>query len=203
MSERSARATATRRRLGAPRKEDPAARELVLTTASDLFYAQGMRAIGVDTIVERSGVSKTTLYRHFKSKDELVAAVLDSWNGLFWTWWDSLESKHPNDPRAQLRDAMTGLADQIAEATFRGCPFLNFATEFPAEGLPGWSIAKGNKQRLRERLLALLRRMKTPDAEMVADQLLLLANGAYATGILLKGRVFRDQLVAAAMKLAT
>ena len=64
-----------RPRRGAPPKGEPSARERILATAGELFYREGIRAIGVDTVVERSGVSKTTLYRLFESKDALIAAV--------------------------------------------------------------------------------------------------------------------------------
>ena len=63
-----------RPRRGAPPKGEASARERILATANELFYREGVRAIGVDTVVERSGVSKTTLYRVFESKDALIAA---------------------------------------------------------------------------------------------------------------------------------
>lgn len=198
---RPADAVPAPRRRGAPKKDDPKARQLIVATAARLFYSQGIRAIGVDTIAEKSGVSKTTLYRQFESKDALVAAVLERWDENFWAWWDALEAKHPGDPRTQLRDAMTGLAAQISESSFCGCPFLKFASEFPSEEVAGWAIARANKARLKARFLALLERMKTPQADKVADQLLMLVNGAYATGAMRKPQMLRDLLIDATMKL--
>jgi len=68
------------------------AREKILATASDLFYREGIRAVGVDTIVENSGAAKTSLYRWFPSKDALVAAVLEDQNQQFWQWWDRVRT---------------------------------------------------------------------------------------------------------------
>src|ERR1700746_1982625 len=90
---------ATARR-GAPAKGEASARERILATANELFYHEGIRAIGVDTVVERSGVSKTSLYRVFESKDALIAAVAAEQDRSFWAWWDRLEQRHADDPRA-------------------------------------------------------------------------------------------------------
>ena len=99
---------AARPRRGAPPKGEVSARERILATASDLFYREGIRAIGVDTVVERSGVSKTSLYRLFESKDALIAAVAAEQDRSFWAWWDRIEGQHANDPRALLRRCYRG-----------------------------------------------------------------------------------------------
>src|ERR1700722_4764464 len=79
-----------RPRRGAPAKGEVSARERILATASELFSREGIRAIGVDTVVERSGVSKTSLYRQFDSKDALIAAFAAEKDRLFWVWWDGV-----------------------------------------------------------------------------------------------------------------
>ena len=83
-----------RPRRGAPPKGEVSARERILATASELFYREGIRAIGVDTVVERSGVSKTSLYRLFESKDALIAAFAAERDRSFWAWWDHIEEQH-------------------------------------------------------------------------------------------------------------
>src|ERR1700704_1482379 len=78
-------------------------RERILAVASELFYKHGIRAVGVDSIAEAAGTNKMTLYRHFASKDELVADYLRRLAAQADTFWDALEAAHPGDARAQLR----------------------------------------------------------------------------------------------------
>src|SRR5580704_16127902 len=104
---------AARPRRGAPPKGEVTARERILATASKLFYRDGIRVIGVDTVVERSGVSKTSLYRLFDSKDALIAAFAAEKDRLFWTWWDGVEEQHAGDPGALLEALLSGIAEKI------------------------------------------------------------------------------------------
>src|SRR5215213_1464511 len=78
-------------------------RERILAAASDLFYRYGIRAVGVEAIAEAAGTNKMTLYRHFASKDELVAEYLRRLAADAGSFWDELEAAHPGDPHAQLR----------------------------------------------------------------------------------------------------
>src|SRR5271168_1097641 len=112
-----------RPRRGAPPKGEVSARERILATASELFYREGIRAIGVDTVVEQSGVSKTSLYRLFDSKDALIAAFATEKDRLFWAWWDRMEKQHADDPRALLEALLSGVAEKIGRPAYRGCPF--------------------------------------------------------------------------------
>src|SRR6478752_10491649 len=91
----------TKTRRGAPRRGEPSARERLVETAIELFYQEGIRAIGIDTVVERSGVSKSSLYRTFASKDELIAAFAEEQNRRFWQWWDETMERNPGQPRQQ------------------------------------------------------------------------------------------------------
>src|ERR1700681_4789466 len=77
-------------------------RERILEVASDLFYRHGIRAVGVEAIAEASETNKMTLYRHFPSKDELVAEYLRGIATQAGGLWDRLDAAHPGDPRAQL-----------------------------------------------------------------------------------------------------
>src|ERR1700720_2736494 len=109
-----------RPRRGAPPKGEVSARERILATAKDLFYREGIRAVGVDTVVEQSGVSKTSLYRQFESKDALIAAFATEQDRSFWAWWDGVEAQHASDPRALLRALLSGIAERIARPAYRG-----------------------------------------------------------------------------------
>lgn len=194
-------AEATRPRRGAPPKGEASAPERILATANELFYRDGIHATGVDTVVERSGVSKTSLYRAFRSKDELVAAFATERDRSFWAWWDRLEERHAEDPRALLEALLSRIAELIGRQTYRGCPFLNLVTEIPDPNHPGRIIAQANKQEMRGRLTAVVARLGVSDPERVAAQLALLINGAMVSGLVETPADLRDELVDAAMKL--
>ena len=190
-----------RPRRGAPLKGEASARERILATAKDLFYREGIRAVGVDTVVEQSGVSKTSLYRQFESKDALIAAFATEQDRSFWAWWDGVEAQHASDPRALLRALLSGVAERIARPAYRGCPFLNLAAEFPDPNHPGRVIARANKEELRARLAAIVGQTGAKDSGRIALQLALLINGAYAMGLTAQTDDLGGALVDAAMKL--
>jgi AcrR family transcriptional regulator len=192
---------AARPRRGAPPKGEVSARERILATASELFYREGIRAIGVDTVVERSGVSKTSLYRLFESKDALIAAFATEQDRSFWAWWDHVEEQHADDPRALLEALLSGIAKRVGRPDYRGCPFLNLVTEFPDQNHPGRIVARGNKEELRARLAAIVAKLGAADPNRVASQLALIINGAYATGVIGEPADLRGDLVDATLKL--
>jgi AcrR family transcriptional regulator len=162
-------------------------RERLLETAAELFYREGIRAVGVDLVVERSGVAKTSLYRHFGSKDELVAAVLERDDRNYWAHWDFIAQRASGDARAELTAQIQWIAQYIGRPEFRGCAFLNAATEFPAADHPARHVALRHKEELRQRVGALTRRLGVTAAAELADQLVLLIDGAYINGQL-RGR---------------
>jgi AcrR family transcriptional regulator len=190
-----------RPRRGAPARGDVSARERILATASELFYREGIRAIGVDTVVERSAVSKTSLYRLFNSKDSLIAAFAAEKDRLFWVWWDGVEEQHAGDPRALLEALLSGVAEKIGRPAFRGCPFLNLATEFPDQNHPGRVIARDNKEEMRTRLATIVAKLGVRDPNRTASQIALIINGAFVTGLVAEPADLRESLIDAAMKL--
>ncbi|SAL51964.1 TetR family transcriptional regulator [Caballeronia udeis] len=190
-----------RPRRGAPLKGEVSARERILATASELFYREGIRAIGVDTVVEQSGVSKTSLYRLFGSKDDLIAAFAAEKDRSFWAWWDRTEERHPDDPRALLEALLSGIVERIGRPAYRGCPFLNLVTEFPDDSHPGRVIARNNKDEMRARLATIVGKLGVKDPDRTASQIALLINGAYVTGLMEKSADLKDYLVDAVMKL--
>ena len=190
-----------RPRRGAPPKGEVSARERILATASELFYREGIRAIGVDTVVERSGVSKTSLYRLFESKDALIAAFAAERDRSFWSWWDHIEEQHADDPGVLLEALLSGIAERIGRPAYRGCPFLNLMTEFPDQNHPGRVVARGNKEELRARLAAILGKVGVGDPDRTASQIALIINGAYVTGLIARPADLRGDLIDAAMKL--
>lgn len=186
------------------KSDDPeplSVRERILASAGQLFYEDGIRAIGVDTVVARSGVAKTSLYRHFKSKDELIAAIMEEWDADFWHWWDAVESKYQGNPKLQLTKLVEGVVAHILKADFRGCPFQNVATEFPHKDHPGRMAAAANKKELYLRLKAIATNLKSKEPAKASEQLLFLINGLYATGMIEKSHIKKDVAVEAALRI--
>src|ERR1044071_2376292 len=104
-------------------------RERILAASGDLFYRLGIRAVGVDTIAEAAETNKMTLYRHFPSKDALVAEYLRCQIEPGRKLWDELTARYPDDPRAQLRGWLEHKAEFVASVEQRGCPYANAAVE--------------------------------------------------------------------------
>jgi AcrR family transcriptional regulator len=161
------------------------ARERILETAEDLFYREGIRAVGIDRIIEKSGVAKMSLYRNFPSKDDLVAAYLEARSLRYWHWWDGVMARRPNQPRGQLQDLFEAIAVRVRRPEYRGCAFVNAATEFPEEGSRARIVALAHKEEMRKRLFNLSRAIGAKQPKALANQLLMLIDGAYSTaGIL-------------------
>jgi AcrR family transcriptional regulator len=174
-------------------------RDRILDTAADLFYQEGVRAVGVDLVVERSGVAKTSLYRHFTTKDELVAAVLERDDADYWIAWDKTATRHRAAPRDELKAHLQWIARDIAAPKYRGCPFINVATEFPAPDHPARAVALRHKAELRRRLGALAKQIGVARPDNLANQIALLIDGAYVCGQL--ARETAQALVPAALAL--
>jgi AcrR family transcriptional regulator len=153
-------------------------REQLLSTAAYLFYREGFRAIGVDTISAVSGVGKMTLYRQFQSKDELIVAYLNEANQQFWEWFERVTSSAPT-PREKILAFFAALAEQATKPSCHGCPFLNVIVDFPDPTYPGHTVALEHKNAVRNRFRDLAQQAAHPDPEGVADGLFLLMDGAY------------------------
>jgi AcrR family transcriptional regulator len=162
--------------------DEPSARDRLLAAAGELFYRQGIRSVGVDEIVAKADVAKMSLYRSFPSKDVLAAAYLEAVDRRYWRWWDETVARHPGDPCAQLRALFRSLVRRTTRADWRGCPFTNAATEFPERDHPARLVAEANKRELRRRLLGIVRAAGARRPAQLADQLLLLVEGAYVSG---------------------
>lgn len=157
-----------------------AVRERILDVASDLFYREGTRAVGVDTIVERSRVAKTSLYRWFPTKDHLIEAFLQRRDELFWTQWDKVTDSCGGDAEAEILAQLGWISRHVSSAGYRGCPFLRTATEFADPDHLSKAVCVANKQKLRRRLLALANAARARHPGQLADELLLLIDGTFA-----------------------
>ena len=160
----------------------PRAIDRIRESARELFYREGIRAIGVDEIVSRAGVTKPSLYRSFASKDELAAAYLQDYDAAFWQRFDAGAERHAGDPRAQLRAYLQGLAQRASKDGYRGCGLTNAAVEYPDPAHPARKVAEANKRALRARLVGMAKAMGARDPQALGDGLLLLIEGTFASG---------------------
>ena len=156
-------------------------KERILTVAADLFYRLGIKAVGVDLIAEAAGTNKMTLYRHFASKDELVAEYLRRSAQKAAARWDELEVMHPGDPLAQLRSWLETMGEHVSSADKRGCPLANAAVELPEKDHPARRVIEGFKGAQRERITKLCAAADLAQPELLADELFLLLEGARVT----------------------
>jgi AcrR family transcriptional regulator len=156
-------------------------RDRILAAAADLFYRHGIRAVGVDAIAEAAETNKMTLYRHFPSKDELVADYLRSLTEPARRVWDEFAARYPGDPRAQLRAWLEHKAAFVANADQRGCAYANAAVELPEKGHPARRVIEDFKIAQRRDLVQLCAAAKLAEPEMLADELFLLLEGAMVT----------------------
>lgn len=152
-------------------------RERIIEAACDLFRKHGIRGVGVDAIAEAADTNKMTLYRHFGSKDDLVVAWLREVEQVGETAWNDLQAAHPDDPMARIHD-WVGMAAECAVGDGRGCDMANTAIELTEEGHPARRVILEFKTRHRERLLQLCRDAGIIEADLLADALYLLVEGA-------------------------
>jgi AcrR family transcriptional regulator len=162
----------------ASRTPTPPPRERILAVARELFYRRGIHAVGVDAIAETAGTNKMTLYRHFVSKDELVAACLREQAREIDAEWEAIAAAHPGDPKGQLVAWLQHIGEWVAREAGRGCAFANAAVELPDQDHPARQVVREHKAAFRQRLAGLCRDAGLNDPEALADEVFLLCEGA-------------------------
>ena len=159
----------------------PPPRERILAAARELFYRRGIHAVGVDAIAEAAGTNKMTLYRHFASKDVLIAACLRELQQDFDAAWDASAAAHVGDPKGQLLAWLRHVCDFKASEAERGCGLANAAVELPDPDHPARRVIREYKTDIRERLIRLCRDARLADPERLADEVFLICEGARVT----------------------
>lgn len=159
------------------------ARDKILATAFRLFYAQGLRAAGVDTIIAESGVAKATFYKYFPAKDDLILAYLEKVDGI-WTGQlhTAAEAAGP-DPAAQLVGLFDALTSACRRDGYRGCAFINAAAE-SASGTRVHARTVAHKENIRAWLRDLAAEAGARNPDHLARSLTLLLDGGLASGVL-------------------
>lgn len=153
-------------------------RERLIQTAMRLFYRQGIHAVGLDLLVAEVGVTKTTFYNHFESKDALAVEVLDRRGEMeLAELVRQIQARGGDCPKAQMLSMFDVLHDSFYSDVFYGCQYANAAAEFPSPHDPVHQAAARHRSRERELLVGLAQRAGADDPGAVADLLLMLAEG--------------------------
>lgn len=155
-------------------------RQRILEAADDLFRRVGIRGVGVEAIAEAAGTNKMTLYRHFESKDALIAEWLGRIVADREAEWDEIAAAHPGDPHGQLVDWSRRVAKKFAEMEGRGSVLANALAELPEPDHPARRVIDAHRLREHGRILRVCREAGFPEPEMVADQFYMLLEGAKA-----------------------
>jgi AcrR family transcriptional regulator len=163
-----------------PTESPKRAAERIRDSARELFYREGIRAVGVDEVVNHAGVTKPSLYRAFASKDDLAAACLREQEEVVWRRFDRVQAAHPGEALAQLRAYFAEISRRVREEGFRGCPLSNAAVEFPRAGHPARRTAEAHKAAYLSRLTALAEAAGAKKPAELAGGLLLLIEGAFS-----------------------
>jgi AcrR family transcriptional regulator len=156
-------------------------RQRILAAAREQFYRRGIHAVGVDAIAEAAGTNKMTLYRHFASKDVLIAACLSELTQELDAAWDAIAAAHEGDPHGQLLAWLRHVAAFKANEAERGCALANAAVELPDKDHPARRVIREHKTMVRERLVRLCQDARLADPESLADQAFLICEGALVT----------------------
>lgn len=152
----------------------------VLEVAAPMFYASGTRAVSADAVIEAAGVTKTTFYRHFPTKDDLVVAYLAAVSEAEQRVVAGWRAEHPDSPAEVLARYARTLGSDACGPGFHGCPFLNALAEQPDPDHPVRRAAQQHRRWQRETTAELLGQLGVPDPDLVAVQLLMLRDGAMA-----------------------
>lgn len=154
------------------------ARERILKAASALFYQKGFRGVGIDEIVERSGVTKMTLYKHFASKDQLIAEFLRRRDQWWQEWFTSTVEQRAVTPGERLLAVFDVLGEWFQSPGFRGCAFINAVAELADCEHPGHTVSLEHKEVVHTYLRRMSAETGVSDPQRLAYQLMLLVEGA-------------------------
>jgi hypothetical protein len=176
--------------------------ERFLSAASRLFYSEGIRAVGVDAVAEKAGVTKKTLYYHFKSKDDLVTAYLaarDQPNlALFKQWFEA----NDGGLAAKVQAIFTNLAKSARHPKWKGCGFLRTSAELAnMPGHPAIKLGAAHKKKFESWLCAMFEAGGIANAPLLARQMVLLLDGSFAVVLLHRDPSYMESAGQAAFSL--
>ncbi|MFC0554163.1 TetR/AcrR family transcriptional regulator [Planotetraspora thailandica] len=159
-------------------------RERIIEAATDLFYAQGIRAVSADKIIARVGITKVTFYRHFRTKDDLVVAYLERRAQWERSAVGGARKAAAGNVLEVFRLIAEGIGAESCSPGFRGCPFINAAAEYADAEHPVRRAVDAHRRWFRDAFEEMLRESGVTDVSSVADQLVMLRDGAMVGGYL-------------------
>ncbi|MFB9949260.1 TetR/AcrR family transcriptional regulator [Rhizobium puerariae] len=167
-------------------KQTPPTRERIIEAAGKLFHAEGIRAVSVDAVADKAGLTKRTLYYHFRSKDDLIAAYLDTRDqpnlALFKRWFAETEG----DVAEKVEGIFRNLGRSARHPKWKGCGFLRTSVELiNLPGHPAMTIGRAHKKRVEDWFSSIFEEAGTgKDARQLARQVVLLLDGAFSVVLL-------------------
>ena len=168
-------------------------RERIVEAATALFYAQGLRAVSAEKIIAQVGISKVTFYRHFPTKDDLIVAYLERR-----AKWERDAIAHARQSAGDVPDVFRMITEAIGAEScspgFRGCPFINAAAEYADPEHPVRRVVDAHRRWFKQTIEGLLDEINVAGAANVADQLVMLRDGAMVSGYLSDPRTVADAL---------
>lgn len=171
----------TRKEEGAPRQGSVA--ERILTTADELFYREGVRAVGIQRVIEEAGIAKASLYAHYASKDDLVAACMERRAQSTRDAIEAVLAAAPADARAKLLTLFDFQYQAATDPNFHGCPVQKTTTEITEPNHPARAVATRHRQWLQELFARLVKEAKLTSPEFVTGTLIVLFDGSMAATV--------------------
>lgn len=159
------------------------ARERLLATAEELFYTEGIRAVGVDRLLQESGVGRASFYRHFAGKDELVVAVLEDRDRRWLDWLKKSVEAKADTPADRPLAVFDALSERFSGKDFRGCAFINTMVEVADPTSAAHRVADRHKRHVIDYLNEILTDAGRSDARELASAFALLIDGAIVTSV--------------------
>ncbi|MFF1374824.1 TetR/AcrR family transcriptional regulator [Streptomyces sp. NPDC058308] len=153
-------------------------RERILDAAEELFQSEGIRRVGVQAIAERARTTKMAIYRHFETKDALVAQWLRIVAADYQAAFDRVEAEHPGRPEEQILGLARFIAEGLPALSHRGCPFINSLAELPDRSHPARQVIEEHKARQTRRLVGMCAAAGLPDPEQAAAEITFVLEGA-------------------------
>lgn len=158
----------------------PNRRDDLIEKALELFKAEGFHATGIDRILAEAGVAKMTLYNHFRSKDDLIVAALERHHERFFTWLLQRVRQKAHDPKERLLALFDAYGEWFATKSFRGCPLMNAAAEFPDQNSKVRQAVRARKQHFYNALCEVTQAAGAERPRELAFELVVLLEGATA-----------------------
>lgn len=163
------------------KKVRPTKRDELVQKALQTFYQNGFNATGMDMLVKETGISKTSMYKHFRTKEDLILAVLRLRDEHFRNWLYRRIEELADEPRAQLIAMFDALEEWFQEPGYRGCLFIKASSEYQDSTHPIHMQSADHKRMLERHVTELAQKAKMSDPAGLARQLLLLKEGAIVT----------------------